>query len=81
MNSKSEFNRCRVPRLKIDMEGRKAGKEREKQEKIRKTKEDEPSSGRDEIDGTNWHDEDDQLELELAEVEIQSRSTRTPPLW
>ena len=27
--SKSEFNRCRVPRLKIDMEGWRAGKERE----------------------------------------------------
>ena len=38
LNSKSEFNRCRVPRLKIDMEGWKAGKEREKQEKIRKAK-------------------------------------------
>jgi hypothetical protein len=30
LNSKSEFNRCRVPRLKIDMEGWNAGKEREK---------------------------------------------------
>ena len=73
LNSKSEFNRCRVPRLKIDMEGWKAGKEREKQEKIRKAKEAEPSQVGDEIDGTEWHDEDDQIELELSEVETQSR--------
>ena len=73
LNSKSEFNRCRVPRLKIDMEGWKAGKEREKQEKIRKAKEAEPSKVGDEIDGTEWHDEDDQVGLELSEVETQSR--------
>ena len=68
MNSKSEFNHCRVPRLKIDMEGWKAGEEREK---IRKANE--PSQGREEIDGTEWHAEDDQLEIELSEVETQSR--------
>jgi hypothetical protein len=62
-----------VPRLKIDMEGWKAGKEREKQEKIRKAKEAEPSKGREEIKSTEWQDEDDQLELELSKVETQSR--------
>ena len=62
LNSKSEFNRCQVPRLKIDMEGWKAGKEREKQEKMRKAKEGEQIRGREEIDGTGWHDKDDQLE-------------------
>ena len=73
LNSKSEFNRCRVPRLKIDMEGWKAGKEREKQEKMRKAKEGEQIRGREEIDGTGWHDKDDQLEIDLEEVETHSR--------
>ena len=35
LKTKSEFNLCRVPRLKIDMQGWKAGKEREKQGKPR----------------------------------------------
>ena len=37
-NSKAEFNRCRVPRLQIDMEGWRAGKEREKKDKEEREK-------------------------------------------
>ena len=38
LNSKSEFNRCRVPRLEIDMDGWRTGKEREEKEKEEKEK-------------------------------------------
>ena len=34
LNSKSEYSRCRVPRLRIDMEGWKKEKEKEKEVKV-----------------------------------------------
>ena len=71
LNSKSEFNRCRVPRLRIDMEGWR-GKEREKQEQLRKV----PEEGVDIIrleEVITGLEDDVQTELELCEVENQSR--------
>ena len=73
LNSKSEFNRCRVPRLKIDMEGWRAGKEREKLEKARKAQEEISTTVGvvEEAAEPDWLE--DQLELELADAEKESR--------
>jgi hypothetical protein len=72
LNSKSEFNRCRVPRLKIDMEGWKAGKEREKQEKLNKAQDERVEISQVEESETGLKD-DGQVELELSEFEAQSK--------
>jgi hypothetical protein len=75
LNSKSEYNHCRVPRLQIDMEGWRAGKERERKKKEEREKK-EKSDVRPEPERPDpeWLDVlDVQGEVELEEVETESR--------